>query len=96
MDTDPYRMELSRHASIVTATRSRDGNGSGRRVKRQFCDSVRPSKSYTRPIRSIPPGLKISARPVYGPIFLARLSPARPIMQCSFLKSAEKRIFLSI
>jgi hypothetical protein len=47
----------------------RDGNRSGMRVKRQFRDPVRLSKSHTHPSRSKPSGLKISARPVCGPSF---------------------------
>jgi hypothetical protein len=71
----------------------RDGNGPGRRVKRQSRGSARPSKSHTRPAWPIAPGLKISAHPACGPSFSG---PARPVLQYSFLKSAEKRIFLSI
>jgi hypothetical protein len=72
--------------------RSRDGNGPGRRVKRQFCSPAHPSKSHIRLAWFIPPSLKISAHPAYGPNFSG---PARHVLQCNFLKSTEKHIFLA-
>jgi hypothetical protein len=62
---------------------SRDSNGPGRLVKRQFCGTARPSKSYTHPAWSIPPGLKISAHPACGPNFYG---PARPVQTRSALQ----------
>jgi hypothetical protein len=47
----------------------RDGNGPGRRVKRQSRGPVRPSKSHTHPVRPISKGLKILARPTCEPSF---------------------------
>jgi hypothetical protein len=64
-----------------------------RRIKHQFRDLICSSKLYIRHTQFISPGLKILACPAHGPSFS---DPARPILQCSFLKPAEKRIFLSI
>jgi hypothetical protein len=92
--TDIITLEYSRYIFIFLLFKK--AHGLDRRVKRQSRGPVRPSKSHTRHARPIPPGMKISPVLLEGQVFLAQLGPARRVMQCCFLKSAEKHIFLSI
>jgi hypothetical protein len=83
-------------ATLLGSHSIRDGNGPGRRVKRQSRGLIRPSKSHIRVVRSIPPGLKILAHPTCGSIFSG---PAQPVQTCSavqFFKISWETYFLSI